>query len=366
MSKLLNLGDHSDSSSNSDLIEFRKLKSKISSISRMESKPSKCFYCAKDTTQFCNSHSVPASFLRNISVDGELYTNNELIELPFIDSEKGVNNSGTFRIICRNCDSAIFREYENKDNYINDPTDKMIAQIAMKNHLRNIDKRLFEVSLYDKMKDGIPGFNGASTGSFMEKYIIETNEINRLDLNEYIRSFKRAKRIIDKGYKDEYYLFYYEKLDYTVPMAFQGELSLHFDLDDNIINNVYNKSKKYKLQSLHVSVFPLESQSIIMLFIDKNDKRYRSFYKQFRKLSKTERLAAINFIIFSLSEDVYISKNIHESYINDESIKSLAGLTSIQFSDSDVVNSEVLKKSFSFSNMNSIPNYLTYDSCSFE
>ena len=136
-----------------DLIEFNKLFSQLSGKSRRDSKPSNCLYCQQKHNKFCNSHSVPASFLRNIAVDGKVYTTNKIIDLPIFDTEKGVNNSGTFQVICRTCDSEIFRDYENHLNYTEVPSDKMIAQIAMKNHLRSIGKRRFEIALYKNMKE---------------------------------------------------------------------------------------------------------------------------------------------------------------------------------------------------------------------
>ena len=359
MNELFNLSDLDDderAAMNRQKIDYSKLLSKISTKSRRDSKSSKCLYCRRDTTKFCNSHTVPASFLKNIAVNGKIYTTNKIIDLPLLDKEKGVNNSGTFHVICRDCDSVIFQEYENPNNYEKEPTSKMIAQMAMKNHLRSIGKRRFEISLYNNIEAELS--KDIHSGRYPVGNLDQVNEVNRLDLNEYMRGFRRAKRIIEKGWNDEYYVFYCEKLSYVVPIAFQGEVTLHFDFDGNIINNVYNKDKKYKIQTLHVSIFPLELVSVIILFIDKNDKRYRKFYKQFKKLKKGERLAAVNYIIFSLSEDVYMSKSVHDSYIDNEVFKKITGLTSINFSDSPGGDSELLKDSFDFSQMNSIPNLL--------
>ena len=46
------------------------------------------------------------------------------------------------------------------------------------------------------------------------------------------------------------------------------------------------------------------------MFIENGDKRYRSFYKQFNKLPLDEQLAALTFIIFAYSEEVYLSNSI--------------------------------------------------------
>lgn len=362
MNELFNFSEISDAeraSMKHHEIDFKKLQSQFSAMARKDSKPTECLYCQQDAPKFCNSHSVPATFLKNIAVNGEIYTPNKIIDLPIFASEKGVNNSGTFKVICRGCDSEIFKEYENPDKYETKPTDKMIAQIAMKNHLRSIGKRRFEISLYHNMKKEIS--KKQHMNPFINSYINGMIEVSNLDLHEYIKGFKRAKKVIEKSWNNEFYLFYHEKLDYIVPLAFQAEVTLNFDFNGNTINNVYNKSKKYIIQTLHISIFPLKSYSIIMMFIDKNNRRYRPFYKQFRNLDINQKLAAVNFIIFSLSEDIFMSKNVHDAFINNENLQKVAGLTSIQFANEPVESNQLLQKSFNFSEMNNIPNFLTMD-----
>lgn len=359
MTELLNLSKIDDEELAKMLdnkVEFKKIFSKLSSDSRKDSKPDNCLYCSKSTTKFCNSHSIPASLLKNISVNGKCYINNEIIDLPLMDTEKGVNNSGTFHLICRECDSIIFQEYENPDNYSFKPTYKMIAQIVMKNYLRNISKRRHEISLFNNAQKSLlpPEFPPHLANGFFE----HIQQINTLDLNEYYNGFKRAKKIIEKGWKNEYYLFYYEKLDYVVPIAFQGQVALIVDLLGIFINRVYNKSPDYKIQTLNICVFPLKNSSVIMLFIDKNDKRYRPFYKQFKSLSTSQKLAAVNFMIFRYSEDVYLSKSVNEIYLQNEQLKELTGETGIQLDTQIGGNEDLLKESSSFSLMENIPNFL--------
>lgn len=340
-------------------IDFNKLHSQLAGKSRKDAKPKKCLCCNTNNYKFCNSHSLPASFLRNIEDNGKIYTTSKLIDIPLLEPEKGVKETGTFNIICRDCDNKVFKEYENPENYKTKPTDKMIAQIAMKNHLRNIGKRRFEISLYKNILKETS--KKSVINPFIKSYYNENIEVSNIDLNEYIKGFKKAKKVIEKDWDNEYYLFFYEKLNYTIPIAYQGELSLNFDFLGNTINDVYNRSKKYKIQTVHISIFPLKSESIIMMFIDKNDRRYRAFYKQFSKLELNEKLSAINFIIFSLAEDVFMSKHLHKAYTNDENLKNVAGLTAMQFSDAATDINPLLKNSFDLSKMNEIPNFLLMD-----
>lgn len=80
--------------------------------------------------------------------------------------------------------------------------------------------------------------------------------MNNLDLQEYIEEFKRAKRIVEKGLDNEYYLFYHQKLDYVVPIAFQGNISLLNDFEGATINNIYNSSPDYKIKAIHIMRVP--------------------------------------------------------------------------------------------------------------
>ena len=106
------------------------------------------------------------------------------IDLPFMRSEQGVNEAGTFQLICRDCDSKIFRQYEDPTAYQAKPTGQMLAQIAMKDYLQMIYKRLHEESLYKLMGTelGVPA-----------NYVDHNHEIISLDLLEYNTSFSRAQ-----------------------------------------------------------------------------------------------------------------------------------------------------------------------------
>lgn len=96
-----------------------------------------------------------------------------------------------------------------------------------------------------------------------------------------------------------------------------------------------------------------------MMFVDSKDKRFRTFYKQFRKLSPKEKLAAINFIIFSYSEDVYINKEVNETVLKHEGLVEASRKTlNILSSMPDFDALSIAKENYDFSKMNEIPNLL--------
>lgn len=114
-------------------IQLKKSLSREMRVMKEDLKPRKCLICDKDTTSFCNSHTIPQLSLKNISDSGMLTQAGYLIGSDLSDNDKGVNNSGTIQIICRKCDLFYFQEYENEMNLMSYPSDKMLPQMALKN-----------------------------------------------------------------------------------------------------------------------------------------------------------------------------------------------------------------------------------------
>ena len=170
----------------SDIVANKKKINNVLSEARKSSKGEKCLYCGKETTSFCNSHSIPAFCLRNIATNGTVFHSNTFVDLPLLDFDKGVNKAGTFQLICRECDSVIFKQYEEPSNYENKPTPQMIAEIAMKNYLKAISKRVNEHAIFDKVKEH--KFEAIGFANYMQ-------EIQNTDLNEYKKGYEKAKRI---------------------------------------------------------------------------------------------------------------------------------------------------------------------------
>lgn len=85
--QLLSLGTDSEEELNAmeeNKVEYRKQLGKLLGKSRKDAKGKKCFNCGKECRGFCNSHSIPAFVLRNIAVDGEIYSNNKVSKFTVI------------------------------------------------------------------------------------------------------------------------------------------------------------------------------------------------------------------------------------------------------------------------------------------
>lgn len=335
----------------SDIVANKKKINNVLSEARKSSKGEKCLYCGKETTSFCNSHSIPAFCLRNIATNGTVFHSNTFVDLPLLDFDKGVNKAGTFQLICRECDSVIFKQYEEPSNYENKPTPQMIAEIAMKNYLKAISKRVNEHAIFDKVKEH--KFEAIGFANYMQ-------EIQNTDLNEYKKGYEKAKRLSKKNKSGEYYLFFYEKLNYVVPIAFQSSLALVVDLEGQIVNDIYYKNPRYRIEDFHICVFPLKENSVIMMFVDSNNKRYRNFYKKFNRLTLEEKLSIVNYIIFLYSEDIFLSKQIPQDILNDENLKNVSKQTSMALVANQFGNAiEEAKNVYDLSKHNTIPNLLS-------
>lgn len=183
MPKLINIPEETD------IIEVRKRMKKLLSEARNAAKPSKCILCGEEQTSFCNSHSVPQLSLRNIADNGKVLHASALMGIDVVDSEKGVKNSGTFYFICNSCDGRFFQDYENEQNLKLRPSDKMLAEIAVKDFLLQLSKRTQEEELHKELQrqfsaytnpENLAGITGLDVRDFNEelqfhKGIIEKN-----------------------------------------------------------------------------------------------------------------------------------------------------------------------------------------------
>lgn len=99
-----------------NIIDIRKRMNKILSEARDVAKSDKCILCWKPQTSFYNSHYAPQLSLKNIADNGMLFHASALTGMEVVDTEKGVNSSGTFHFICNICDGTFFKTMKMSKN----------------------------------------------------------------------------------------------------------------------------------------------------------------------------------------------------------------------------------------------------------
>lgn len=328
-------------------VAIRKRSAQIIKEAKQKAKRQTCYICGKECSSFCVSHSVPQVFLKRIATNGKVYFTAMQHDIPILGPDTGIREAGTFRLICRECDSKVFQDYEDVSAYTQPPTQKMLCEIAMKNYLLMIGKRLQEYEIYTTLHQAHPDI------SFFE----EQKTAISLDLSEYMAGFEHTQRSLKKSKDNAYYLFYYQELNHVVPLAMQGLITLIADFEDNLVNNISNMSPDYHTRSMHVAIFPLESTSIVMMFCAGQEKTYRRFYRQLKKLNQTDQLAAIHYIIHSYCENIFLSKSIPEDTLKSPELQDVCQRCTVSKKGIPDTTAREIKE-FSLSKFREIPNLL--------
>ena len=299
-----------------DIIEVRKKVNRMLSEARKKAKPQKCILCGKEQSSFCNSHSVPQMCLRPIADQGKVLHASLAMgfDVGVVDLEGGVNNSGTFNNICRECDKKFFQDYENPNNIIQPPTDKMLAEIAVKNMLLQLNKRVIEIELV--------GISLKQLGMYENPD--DVSELKALDQQEYEKEVIFHQDIANNNKTGGYQVLFSKVLPYKVPIAAQSAIVLPCDMEGNMLNDVENLDKSIRMQYIHIAVLPLEKASVVLVFYHKRDNLYRRLRHQINTSSQEKVLQYINYLIFEHTENVYFSKEIEEELKNNKMIEKIS------------------------------------------
>ena len=279
--------------------------------SAQRAKQKNCALCGAECSSFSNSHSVPQFVMKRIAVQGKFVTFSDIVGLP--NSKNGINNTWTFHVICSKCENHYFKDYEQETVLLEPPSNKIMAEIALKNSLLMLHKYRIDRESNNK---------SINLGTFVG----ETDVLpimNTLDIENTSFDIKRSKKIIDNNLKSGYHLVYYNLLDWVTPMAFQGSICVYRSFDGKIINQIYSESKNIRMQQLHVTVFPLKEKTAVMMFFHKDDRNYIPFERQFHKMSDDDKLQYINYLIFKYTEHMMISPRIDCNILKDNNLLDL-------------------------------------------
>lgn len=334
-------------------INFHKALSMGESFAKKTVRPHNCLICNSSKNPFCNSHSVPARCLRAIAKNGYVKVFNGLVKIPAIDDDKGVNEAGTFRLICRECDEKVFKEYETFEKYPDaNPSDKVLHEIALKNYLKYFHKKTIEAEAFPKMLDNLQMPN-----SDLLKPILEPGDRDKKDA---LKLFYETKKLINSNTNGYYRIIEYRKLPYTCPFAFQGTISMITGFDGEIINDIFNSDKKYDFQDIHICIFPEKDYTYVIAFYKKHFYRYNQFAKHYATLKPEERLQLLLFIILKYSEDYFYSSSIQDIEKNPV-VHEATTTTTMMICDSDEEENAKIKKCiqvYDLNNYKRLPNIL--------
>lgn len=332
-------------------IEIKKEVSRRFQEARNNSRPDTCLLCNKKLTKLCNSHSVPQFVLKQLAENGKIMQSSFLLAFEDIDifeTEKGVKNSGTFKFICHSCDKEFFNDYESEDALLGEVSDRMLAEIALKNELLNVSKRSQEVELYRSLPEKIINID----------YMID---LYSLDLRDFLQEVEVHKREILNNTKGAYQIVFKEILPFVVPIATQVAITLQDDMYGYPVNDVFNPDPKVSMQDLHLVIFPFKKSSLVLAFYHKKDKNYRTLRHQFNSENSKKTKEFLNYLVFAYTENFFISKRICEKI---QSNKKLIQLNRELYQQPNLGNLNMydfLNFEYEPVKADEIPNFLTKD-----
>lgn len=341
--------------SDKQIINFRKQYGKINTEAKMAAKADRCVLCNKQVTSFCNSHSIPQFCLKNIAVDGKVLQPTAAMgfNAKVIDIDAGMKSAGTFRRICRECDGKYFQDYESTEKLQSEPSDKLMAEIAVKDCLVIISKRELELKRVD--------ITQRDYNMFVDPQKIKN--VKALDLSEQYDDLNVHRNVIEGNFTDKspkYRILFRKILPYRCPIAAQSSIVLTKNMNNYEVNDVYDFRENTRMQSMHLCVFPFESTTLVLLFYHRRDKNYRNLWHEFNSEPEDKVLRYINYLIFEFTENYFISP-IKKDLIENENLNRL----------SREINGRqdfaILNKNNNFGtdyepiNMDEIPNFLSED-----
>lgn len=315
---------------------------------KKDNKINKCPICGTDNPVLCNSHSVPRFILENIADKGIVDYYLGIIESGIEKENLGVNQAGCFKIICRNCDSSIFKDYEDENILLNfSEPQKIMRGIALKNVLRNTYGQLDQLDIYL---------------SLLEKKKVPQKDIDKIkeyllgswiDLEYYRREMNRISDIISGDDASEFKIIYHHLLPYIVPIAFQGCFAIN---QENHQSDSYNlKTGELILQKefiplLHIAVFPLSEFSLVLMFAMEKEFKDDDFWRFFKAKSDSDKMKIINLFILKFSDNYFLSRKINFQAFNPDFIsicKQQAFFNPSQLTEIDI-----------YKEMNICPNFI--------
>lgn len=298
---------NTDDLSKEQLIEAKKMICQLIKQAKTQMIHETCLICGQKLP-FCNSHTVPKFCLKNIADNGKVNLFNALIGTELLPADSGIKSTGTFHIICHQCDNTIFQDYENPQAYYNTPSNMLLNQIALKNVIRDIYKHETELGMIRNVKEMIHQ-KAPLIAIMADDYFDSLIKARARDIKECYDIFYVVKENLNIE-SPNIHIVSFDKLNYIVPIAFQGMVALITGVSGEIINNQYDYNPEYSVEYLHLVIFPLKSSSVIITFSDDNNSRLLTFENELKNMSIARRLEIINRIVFWYAEDYFFSPKL--------------------------------------------------------
>lgn len=258
-------------------------------------KSENCFLCQRPLNEVggvINSHTIKAEILSNLCSDkGHLISPaffEPKLQYSNVDHKggkirPGINEAGTFSLVCGDCDSDFFSGYEGKVSKQDEFTQSDLAEIVIKNSLFDIGefKRRKALSLTEDhtvLKDSF---------SIDFSILLEQQAIREIYRTHGVEDQKQVDRNIERALAcifeeiDTYEKIFDFTLDHTVPLAIQTSAVLSHFPNGRSFQNI--KARVGHVSEFFLCAFPGSNGKTRMLcFYDKSDDRLNAAREDFK------------------------------------------------------------------------------------
>ena len=288
-------------------INWRKYNAEIRKLFDAEYDRHTCMNCGKNGT--VHSHSIPRFIIEYISEHGKLVTFGGLNEGFGHRDTAGLKNAGTFRGFCSNCDSKLFKDYENEC---------ILESVGIdKNALRVIALKNLDYSIYDENMI----HHTAKIG--LKNIVAEVKDQGKKADYKLVKRMKNEK-IIVKNIKDQinisnlgFRVAQDGKIDYTIIkdiiLNHRVPIALQFCyVPSSVGDDTYNNCSTTDMvnETIHICVFPLQKCTRILVF--GSNKRSLRLGEYDKMIDSDNELKTLNIEIFRCCTSYFINPLVYK------------------------------------------------------
>ena len=151
------------------------------------------------------------------------------------------------------------------------------------------------------------------------------HDINELNIVDYKIGLDKALNVIFKKSFNEFYVYYYKTLNYQVQLATQAVICVRNDFCGGVVNDIEDLRKEIRMDDICVVLFPFDKKTHVIIFGPRCGKdKYSSFFRQLRNMIEADRLKAIQTLILSYTEEIYINPGIYKIMEKDNDVINLS------------------------------------------
>lgn len=289
-----------------------------------------CILCGKRIDSTCNSHVVPKFVLKEIAEDGMISYGHifHKLKVPWVEKTTGINNAYTFRLICKDCDKKVFRDYENPENILNFDSfspqlqKQILCQMSLKAHLSHCQTKYNRLISKDIA-------TGGKAHELEEQGILTPERIDLIEHFEYIDAIRKS----EKTNKNPFRILYNNLLNYKTDFATQTVICFIYDLKGRKIFDPNNLSLDNKCSYFYLMILPVKNHTRILFYTEEKwTWRVETLIKQFEDLSEDDKLHFLFVSLIVHDQEFYVRPSKAKEIIkNDKKLIRLYSCTDQRF-----------------------------------